>query len=113
MELTGKCKDDFEKWYLKDMDIDEDEFFNGDTILSLFYSERESMQYGVYVDFFDSVGILIENGIVWEIESSSINIYEYNIKNQEGKMYLADGFCNTLVESWRESIEKSNEIYNN
>ena len=55
MKLTGKCKIVFEKFYLKDIDIDECEFFNNDTILSIFYTEKESMQYGVYIDFFDEI----------------------------------------------------------
>ena len=55
MKLTGKCRVVFEKFYLKDIDIDECEFFNNDTILSIFYTEKESMQYGVYIDFFDEI----------------------------------------------------------
>jgi len=59
MKLTGKCKEDFEKWgtdnstgiYLNDNNI---------LICKEFYDLPESMQYGVYVDFFDSVYINIE-----------------------------------------------------
>ena len=44
MELEGKAKEDFEE-YLYDNDI-----------IMGWYSLTESMQYGVYVDWFDSVG---------------------------------------------------------
>ena len=51
MKLTGKCKEDFEKW-----------LFNRNLLSSIcikyeilffnFYDLTESMQYGVYTDFF-------------------------------------------------------------
>ena len=51
MKLTGKCKEDFEKWLYKNLYKDSDYTF--EYILDLFYSYIQSMQYGVYVDFFD------------------------------------------------------------
>ena len=73
MVLTGKAKVDFEKWYLRTFwktkkggqavaIIDK-----GIIGLLRFYLLPESMQFGVYQDFADSVGILvpsISNG--WE-----------------------------------------------
>jgi uncharacterized protein YycO len=116
MELTGKTLKDFWIWYLlpeqrkayKTSSLRGVDNVAKIRFLAMSFTER----YGVYVDFFDSVGILIENGVVWDSEISSVNIYEYNIKNQEEKMYLADGCCNSLLESRKEAIEKANEIYN-
>jgi len=56
MELTGKCKEDFEKWILKlwCVDVSLHDYF-----IEEFDREWESKKYGVYVDFFDSVGIEI------------------------------------------------------
>ena len=96
MKLTGKCKEEFEKWFVKDIDIDEDEFFNNDTMLYLFYTERESMQYGVYVDFFDSV----------EIQGKKLFSTVFK-RYYEDK---TDDFThNDIVEN---SIITSNELYN-
>ena len=55
MKLTGKCKEEFEKWYLKMFGIKKDKL-----VISIFYDLIPSMQYGVYVDYFDSVGVIIE-----------------------------------------------------
>ena len=51
MKLTGKCKADFEKWYLKN---------NTHSRWVNFEICGDSMQYGVYVDYFDSVDIRAE-----------------------------------------------------
>ena len=67
MKLTGKCKEDFYKWLSNDFDLEENPItinasYEGD--IEVYISEHfdnlsKSMQYGVYVDFFDSVGIRI------------------------------------------------------
>jgi hypothetical protein len=60
--LTGKAKNEFEKWLEKtnfeECPISEDYSFQPDYIGD-FERLPFSMQYGVYVDFFDSVGITI------------------------------------------------------
>lgn len=59
MELTGKCKKDFEKWYA-------DTYYGEQrkTIQNLhrvvFDCLPDNKKYGVYEDFFDSVEIRIE-----------------------------------------------------
>jgi hypothetical protein len=103
MKLTGKCKEDFEKWFLKDIDIDEDEFFNNDTVLLIFYEESESMKYGVYVDFFDSVGIYID---VTNIDSCN-TLFACVINDKLPKFYFS-----SRQEARTQAIEKANEIYN-
>jgi hypothetical protein len=99
MELTGKCKEDFEKWYelnyeaigLRSID---DEFY-----LAGFYELPETMQYGVYVDFFDSVEIymeIIKDGVYFE-------------------SFVNDEWLNTpktRSEARTAAIEKANELYN-
>tara|TARA_R110002111_G_scaffold117530_1_gene179657 strand:- start:976 stop:1305 length:330 start_codon:yes stop_codon:yes gene_type:complete len=107
MELTGKCKEEFEKFYLKDIDIDECEFFNNDTILSIFYTEKESMQYGVYVDFFDSVGF---NIVIEQLDYQSW--YNYRITNLVLLQFKGTKLsCRPKTRLL--AIEKANEIYNN
>tara|TARA_R110000824_G_scaffold187984_3_gene369284 strand:+ start:1083 stop:1421 length:339 start_codon:yes stop_codon:yes gene_type:complete len=57
MKLTGKCKEEFEKWFTKDIE----DFENYDQhLLNEFYKQIYSMQYGVLVDYFDSVKIHLE-----------------------------------------------------
>ena len=86
MKLTGKCKEEFEEW-----------------LQYLTWEQYPiSMQYGVYVDFFDSVGIRIS-------------------MNQFNKEYWFDIYpqaedcecLKTRTEARIAAIEKANEIYNN
>ena len=89
MKLTGKAKEDFEKWYLK-------EYRDAWGMELLWFDTTPfSMQYGVYVDFFDFNNIWIQNGII--------------IANN--KFYYYGG--NTRTEARQKAIEKANEIYNN
>lgn len=86
--LTGKCKEDFEKWYaLTNLTGDE---FPMPHILE-FYTYPFSMQYGVYVDFFDShfIDVVLE---------------EWNITSVMEK--------HNRLEARQKAIEKANEIYN-
>ena len=97
--LTGKCKEDFEKWFITSQ-------LKG-TKIDNFYMQYFSMQYGVYVDFFDSVGIELYGGR-WEVETHkgfSVLIFEeghYDLVREE-----------TRHEARKKAIEKANEIYNN
>ena len=80
MNLTGKCKQDFENWYNEEQTYDLGNIYNG------FYSRDLNMQYGVYVDWFDSVGIYVTD-----------KLDGYNLRNEARKQY----------------VEQANEIYNN
>ena len=95
MNLTGKCKEDFEKWY----ELNYETIGLRSFYLAEFYELPETMQYGVYVDFFDSVEIymeIIKDGIYFE-------------------SYVNDEWLNTpktRSETRTAAIEKANEIYN-
>jgi hypothetical protein len=110
MELTGKCKEEFEKWVkTKNYSICHDVCERqmnivplGDMIEQL----AESMQYGVYVDFFDSVGSYISvSGLVL----SKTYICDISVISNVEHYY--DGFS-TRPEARTKAIEKANEIYN-
>ena len=99
MELTGKAKDKFEEWFTKDVEG----FENYDKhLLNKFYRVGFSMQYGVYVDFFDSVGLYIDKlcpdsfeinwGFDWYSDYSEVN--------------------RTRPEARTKAIEKANELLN-
>ena len=108
MELTGKCKVDFEKWFTRN---DNHKGFDEHQValdvkyrLKVFYQLYDSMQYGVYVDFFDSVGVFI-----------NINTYDYGGRYFQ---YSVDDLMPDTVfykrsEAITQSIQKANELYNN
>jgi hypothetical protein len=59
MILTGKCKEDFEEWMLVNnndlLKYSEERYSEVISMSQLFKYLTDSMQYGVLVDFFDSV----------------------------------------------------------
>ena len=93
MELTGKCKEGFEEWYLKGVNNEENYHRH---VITSFYSKSESMQYGVYVDFFDIVGV----------NSSSFSHYEFYKCNLDNTLF------HTRPEARTAAIEKANELHN-
>lgn len=100
-ELTGKCKEDFENWFSI-------EYATEDVVENL-YMRSFSMAYGVYVDFFDSVGVWISDLTSWhgsELESFG---WFVTTKNKP----LASTNVSTRQEARAEAIRKANEIYNN
>ena len=92
MKLTGKCKEDFEKWYESLED-----FYHLDIM-------PENMVYGVYVDFFDSVGIDIRI-----LENNVSSILNTNGFSQDRKYDYSN---ETRQEAREQAILKANEIYN-
>jgi len=104
MKLTGKCKEDFEKWYFKQKTLPK-EF--GTLSIDSFYLLSLSMQYGVYVDFFDSVGIKVYvsyNDVAhkwnWFIDFNPVRDDVYGFPEF------------SLHEARTKAIEKANESYN-
>ena len=100
MELTGKCKEEFEKYLLKDLSfILEEEFIRMDRY-NLFKHLPKSMRYGVLVDYFDSVGIDIDI-------YTTIHGFDFMIKTN-----IFGGYFETRPEARTASIEKANELRN-
>ena len=106
MRLTGKCKEDFEKWYVDyknwiEYTVNEE----GETDIykidiKEFFEHKDSMQYGVFVDFFDSEDIRIN------IHSEIDYIQTYVNDNDLGNHFQF------IKEARTEAIKKANEIYN-
>jgi len=104
MRLTGKCKEDFEKWFDRNGD-----YFNY-PIIEVYQEEIDlgiayytfplSMQYGVYVDFFESEDIRIN------IHSEIDYIQTYVNDNDLGNHFQF------IKEARIEAIKTANEIYN-
>ena len=109
MELTGKCKDEFEKWYFKDFEFNEEiTDFDRKITLSTFYTEKYSMKYGVLVDYFDSVGVYINSGK--NLSNSIGDKYNYIIQCNS-KVTYEECFLDTN-EARTAAIEKANELRN-
>ena len=114
--LTGKCKEDFEKWFKRlDGQEEEHEWFiyltKGRNPIGFFYEFPFSMQYGVYVDFFDSVGLtLLINTETYDcwwstiLEEDLMSPYFESCKPIETE---------SRNEARTKAIKKANEIYNN
>ena len=107
MELTEKCKEEFEKWK-KDRWMDSG-LIPVDTVHSHIVFDvswgfnllPESMQYGVLVDYFDSVGIEIYN---------LKTISELLDKKNKKCYYIEE--LNTRPEARTQAIEKADELRN-
>ena len=106
MKLTGKCKNDFIEFLLNtdckySLNIEE-----GQLVSDAFFECPLSMQYGVFVDFFDGVGL-------------SIGVYKIDVSKWFGIILKDNRYLNnfkegyfTLSEARTEAVKKANEIYN-
>ena len=108
MRLTGKAEKDFFEWY-RSTDFKS----RNQPGLALFYNYSNSMQYGVYVDFFDSVKIVIE------LQLRTSPTMQGGVFTCIRPSILSDGKFHNVGASFvvRErarivAIKKVNEIYN-
>jgi len=99
MRLTGKCKEDFEKWRISKKDS---------YLKHCFFEElMPSMQFGVYVDFFDEKSNL---GIVQNVTEK---MFYWKVKILgDSKIKGYSDFEETRKEARTEAVKKANEIYN-
>ncbi len=114
MKLTRKCKEDFEKWFIENPEFWKSRRVQAD-LIDWFNDLDESMQYGVYVDFFDSIGIYISDMV--DCYHSSRNKPQFSTSGFS-MCVEGNGFCkdiddlNTRQEAREQAILKANEIYN-
>jgi hypothetical protein len=116
MNLTGKCKEDFEKWAIDnnilDMSLGILVVRNG-VVLTSFYKYSNSMQYGVYVDFFDENDLKIEMQVHVEptMQGSFFKKFKVVILNKGRFVNVSNAsFIRSRMRT--AAIEKANEIYN-
>jgi hypothetical protein len=109
MKLTGKCKEGFEEWMLINnkelVKYSEERYSEVIDMSQLFKYLTDSMQYGVLVDFYDSVGVFIQ--IETRIFDKEHPCYIYS-----ETVYNRVGLFKTRHEARIAAIEKANEIYN-
>jgi len=102
--LTGKTEESFKKWCNEDWD-DELHGLNHPTLIGhIGYLEWEklpfSMQWGILLEFFDSVGIVIEMRNVGGFKAF-VNHMNYGMGKIESRL-----------EAQIQAIKKANEIHN-
>lgn len=112
--LTGKCKKDFEKWLWAEQGNVTIQCYSGEycdsvTVVGQFEELPLSMQYGVYVDFFDSVGI--ECFLIYS-RWGNCDLFEYTICIND-VIESQVGEIPTRNEARTKAMEKACEIYNN
>ncbi len=114
MKLTGKCKTDFEKWFLlSDFRESFSENANlelGEVITKAFYSFPHPMQYGVFVDFFDSVGTFISIDPFLK-DDDVLEFYWVFVNDHFARTDSCEEY-KTRHEAREQAINKANEIYN-
>ena len=113
MTLTGKAKEDFEKWYInQNYELDLTTDLSPHTPVIGFDELDDPMKYGVFVDWFDSVGI--------EVNIKKVNVlnrWMYLLKDMKRQGYHLNDYiknkrCETRQKARTAAIEKANEIYN-
>ena len=109
MELTGAAKEAFEKWYIiynRSQRKDYGQFADVQ-IKGKFDRCIPSMKWGVYVDWFDSVGMSVNvHGVV---------MYSFKViwGLSNGKRFNPFIAFNTRHEARTEAIKKASELFNN
>lgn len=105
MEVTGKCKEAFTNWLNNHSGMRFSE-------RELFYNNRlpDSMRFGVYVDFFDSVGFTLL------IDTESYDVWWVTILEKDLMSSYFES-CEPIETATRheartKAIEKANKIYN-
>lgn len=109
MQLEGKAKTEFGNWFLDSgLLIQYNEF----KCLNEFYKLDFSMQFGVYQDFFDSVGIYIEI-MMDEFNGQLADFYCYDLlgKGTNSRDYTEE--VPNRHQAREEAIKKAMQIFNN
>ncbi len=119
MKITGECKIEFEKWlgnFVNDGKIE-----NAGSVINAFYPYNfdqlpDSMQYGVLVDYFDSVGVYFDAFPVFDYDKRNYTKVSYWIYNfivlGDLNEDVSDEEFKTRPEARTKAIEKANEIRN-
>ena len=107
--VTGKNKKQFEEWYIKEFCNDISFMLYSDEI-KLFNSLHFEMQIGVYLAYYDSLGINID--VMWIFAASS---YSWEIENITGELGQMSEHCagfNTRNEAYKEAFKQADKLIN-
>ena len=112
MILTGKCKEDFQMWYFNKFCNSGKKYHellphHMHDVFGWFYGIDSSFKWGVFLKFFDSVGINIEIGIGFKrgtMKVISYYCYYEGVRNEAP--------FKTRTKAQKAAIDSANEIYN-
>lgn len=103
--LTGKAKEDFEKWLKKQSFVNFNKYTKKIIIDNKIYSElNERFVSTLIIEWFDSAGIYITTEIMAK------NIFSFRIDYDN--IFDCEECFKTRQEAQVKAIEKANEIYN-
>ena len=110
--LNGKCKIEFRKWY-KARESKLLEIIGDEELDRRWYTLDLDYKWGVYLEFFDSVGVDIEASIYWDWDKEKhvgFKCSAINIKNfgEDEEFTLVK----TRKEAQQEAIKQANELFN-
>jgi hypothetical protein len=109
MKLTNKCKEDFEKWSLENKVLTKSlggYCVQEGVVLVEFNKLPDTMKFGVYQDFFDTVGIYIECYI------DCIDTYSWNVNIKTLEVDYHETHCTSRSDANICAIKQANNIYN-
>ena len=104
MELTGKAKEDFKKWFIKTKDL-YDSYKNELRLMS------DTCLNALIIEWFDSVGIYIDTEFFRKNIKDEPQFVSSTTDSWNGLQPLRIQF-NTRQEATEQAIIKANEIYN-
>lgn len=115
MKLTGKALEAFWQWYFRQQFLADSlsEGYSLEEIKKHFLALDNSFKWGIYVDFFDSVGIVMNIDFKDNTDidfDPEFEVDVYIIENDEWIWDEQD--YKTRAEARKAAIEKANEIYN-
>jgi hypothetical protein len=97
-ELSGNCKIAFENWYTAELN-----YTRG--ALDYFYIRLAAEKYGIYIDFFTSVGFRTW----WYYDFDDI---KYDVRGRGNPCRSGSGEADSIEEAREKVIEIANTIYN-
>jgi hypothetical protein len=114
MKLTGNSLEQFEKWYKECYDKENLPYIQG------FYASSFSIQYGVLVDFFESVGLYLGVDSWATCGNVKETFFWFNVKDSNQESLIKDTYQESLINSRNKTrpqartkaIEKANDLYN-
>jgi len=110
MKLTDKCKADFKKWYFNVYCVNNGYGFLRFFAFKSFKEDTLSEQFGVYEDFFDSVGIHISVDMNFDHEMVYTGWFNWSIIVDLDE--TIHGFVETRHECRVKILEAANKNYN-
>lgn len=111
INLEGKCKDEFGIYFFNKYGGHIGNSVTGSLVF--FYSMPEAMQSGVYLEFFDSVGIKIEVQLLLmpKMDKAMFRGFK-SVLFVDGRLVNVQASYQSRQEALKEAITKANEIYN-